>query len=205
MLCGAGIGFIPMGAAWGSAYAAAMRLSIGRWAVGAASLGVFGLSATACMGYPADGSVSTPLPPGQNSAPSRLPQLLSQLQQGGAGMELFDGAQNQVLAAQDQQGKTADTATPGSSATATATPTRTAAANQRDATSTPTPRLGTATPTSAVTGTPTGSASTTTPTTTATATTTPSTTPTGTATTPSGAPPSEGGGASNSGTPPTEH
>jgi hypothetical protein len=155
------------------------------------------LGGTACLGYPADGAVATPADPG-NTQPSRLPQLLSQLQaQNGAGLEVFDSGQNQVLAAQDASGKsytdpsaTTPTPTPTTVVGGT-TPTRTA--TQRPEASTPTPRPGTATPTpsSTATPTPTGTASAT-----PTATLTPTPTPT-----PSG-PPTEGSG--GGATPPHE-
>lgn len=69
------------------------------------------LSLTACMGYPAQplnqpGTAPTMAAP--EPGESRLPSLLSQLQTGGAGLELFDGSQNEVLAAQDAQGKPDD-------------------------------------------------------------------------------------------------
>ncbi len=69
------------------------------------------LSLTACMGYPAQplnqpGTAPTMAP--HEAGESRLPSLISQLQGGGAGLELFDGSQNEVLAAQDAQGKPGD-------------------------------------------------------------------------------------------------
>lgn len=162
------------------------------------------LLGSACMVPPADGSVVTPVAPG-NEAPSRLPQLLSQLQNSsGAGLELFDGgSQSQVLAAQDAQGKTVPGATETVAGARTPSPTTTA---PEGATSTPTPRPGTPTRTPSVTSTPTPPAATATPsatttagtpTATATATPTPTQTPTPTPTLPS-----EGGG--SGGTPPTE-
>jgi hypothetical protein len=161
---------------------------------------VFG---SACMVTPADGSVGTPVPPG-DQAPSRLPQLLSQLQNStGAGLELFDGGtQSQVLAAQDAQGKTAPDATGTVAGARTPSPTAQA---PESSTSTPTPRPGTPTRTPNATATPTrpagtatpGSAMTPTPSETSSATPTPSATSTLTPT-----PPSEGGG--SGGTPPTE-
>lgn len=65
-----------------------------------AALGVPALFSTACMGYPMEGAVATPPPPG-TTGESRLPSLLTQLQGAGAGMEVFDGSQNDVLGAQD--------------------------------------------------------------------------------------------------------
>lgn len=159
-------------------------------------LPVLAVSTTGCLGYPAEGAVSTPAAPGQ-SGPSRLPQLLQQLQGGGAGLELFDSPQNQVLAAQDAQGKAAST--PGASETVAGakTPGITTVAQQPPATNTPKPPTPTKTPTGgAATTTPTGTASMT-PTTTATPTPTPTPTPTGI--------PTEGsGGSGPAGTPPTE-
>ncbi|MEO8541587.1 MAG: hypothetical protein ABI577_17730, partial [bacterium] len=98
--------------------------------VGGGAIGVFALLSSACMQYP-DGTVATPASGGQTEG-SRLPQLLSQLQGAGAGIELLDGSQQQVLAAQDAQGKEApsETATvagektPGSTTTPAGTPTR---------------------------------------------------------------------------------
>lgn len=167
------------------------------------ALASFAVLSSACMQYP-DGTVATP-PAGQQTDSSRLPQLLSQLQGAGAGIELLDGSQQQVLAAQDVQGKEAppETATvagektPGSTATPAGTPTRAGTP-----TKTPTP---TRTPTQAPEGgnTPTPTATTTptpTPTQTATPTATPTASPTATA---SPTPPSEGTGG-GTGNPPTE-
>jgi cell division septation protein DedD len=170
--------------------------------LGLALLPLLAVGASACMGYPADGSVLTPGSPSQ-TASSRLPSLLSQLQgNGGAGLEVFDGSQNQVLAAQDAQGKgvpvvppspTATDAVAGATTTRTTTPGPEAAGVQPTRTATPTPvRSATATATAAVTST-----STPTPAATATPTATPAT-PTATPT-PEG-PPTEGGRA----TPPSE-
>jgi len=134
---------------------------------------------TACLGYAADGTVATPAAPGQTS-PSRLPQLLSQLQGGSAGLELFDATpQSQVLAAQDAQGKSGDATAPAGGTVAGAkTPGITPIAQQPPGTNTPTPRPGTPTPTPGP-GTPTAQP---TATPTATATSSPSPTPTPTPT-----------------------
>jgi hypothetical protein len=172
-------------------------------AVGLAVLPLLALGATACLGYPADGAVATPAAPG-NTQPSRLPQLLSQLQaQNGAGLEVFDPAQSQVLAAQDASGKSytdpsavTPTVTPTASATTTATATRTA--TQRPEASTPTPRPSTVTPTPSSTSTATA-----TPTSTATATATPTATQTPTPTPTASTPPTEGS-SGGGGTPPHE-
>jgi hypothetical protein len=168
-------------------------------AVGLALLPLAALGGTACLGYPADGAVATPAAPG-NTQPSRLPQLLSQLQaQNGAGLEVFDPAQSQVLAAQDAPGKSytdpaavTPTATPTIAATSTATATRTV--TQRPEASTPTPRPSTVTPTPSSTATAT-------PTSTATATPTATQTPTPTPT--ASTAPTEGS-SSGGGTPPHE-
>src|SRR5262245_39721733 len=61
------------------------------------------MTSSGCLGYPTDGNLATPVAPAPQGA-SRLPELLRQLQQGGAGMELFDQPQSDVLAAQDSQG-----------------------------------------------------------------------------------------------------
>jgi type II secretory pathway pseudopilin PulG len=156
-----------------------------------------------CMQYAPDGTVATP-PPSGESAGSRLPQLLSQLQGAGANVERLDGSQSQVLAAQDAQGKDAGSIpsatvagekTPGTTQTPAGTPTR-ATTPTRTPTPTRAPEGGTT-----VTPTPTGSATaapTDTPTPTPSPTATPSPTPTSSPT-----PPSESGGG-NHGTPPTE-
>lgn len=161
------------------------------------------LLGSACLGYPAEGAVATPVAPGQGAA-SRLPQLLQQLQGSGAGanLELFDQPSSQVLGAQDAQGKdTSSTpaATASATAPATAQPT---SINLVNPTNTPTPRTTpTRTPTAAPTPQPTATASpsaTATATTTATASATATATPTPTATstptpTPTrAAPPTEG-------------
>lgn len=149
------------------------------------------VATTACMGYPADGNVLTPGSPSQ-TASSRLPSLLQQLQgNGGAGLEVFDGSENQVLAAQDAQGKSVPVASPSPTATDTVAGTSTA----RPATPTPTPRSASAqtappaaTPTGAATSTATAASSatpTSAPTTTTTA------TPTATRVTPTATPVSE--------------
>lgn len=160
------------------------------------------LGGAACLGYPADGMVGTPPQP-TTAGQSRLPQLLSQLQgQSGAGLELFDGSQNQVLAAQDQQGKdSGEAASPTSTAIGTVTPSATVAGTRtagnsptprgEGLNSTPTPGPGTPTATPSASATPA-------PSQTATATATPTLTPTPS---PAG-PPSEGDVAAT--TPPTE-
>lgn len=153
-----------------------------------------GLLASGCLGLQPDGTAATPAAPTQGAS-SRLPQLLQQLQGGsGAGLELFDAPANQVLAAQDQQGKFTDTVTPSATATATtsltATPRATPTSIALNPGRTPTP-TATASPSSTFTPTPTS-----TPTGTVTPTATPTPTPTPTPTTPA-TPPSEG-------TPPTE-
>ncbi len=165
-----------------------------------AALVSFAVLGSACMTYP-EGTVATP-PAGEQSAGSRLPQLLSQLQGAGAGIELLDGSQQQVLAAQDAQGK----GSPSETATV-------AGEKTPGVTSTPT-RAGTPTRTSTPTRTPTQSAEggstpvpTATPTQAATATPTPTVTPTPTlvpTATPTSGPPSEGTGGGTGGTPPTE-
>ncbi|MBI2766035.1 MAG: hypothetical protein HYX53_09015 [Chloroflexi bacterium] len=162
------------------------------------------LAGVACI-EPAAGTVTTPAAPTQSAA-SRLPQLLSQLQGAGAGLELMDSPSSQVLGAQDQQGKFTDTGTPAATATTSATP-GTTPTSLAVVNPTNTPRPGaTATPvrTTAATATPTAAAGTPTPTPTAAATATTTTTATTTATatptltpTPRPSPPSEG-------TPPTE-
>lgn len=173
------------------------------------------LSLTACMGYPAQplnqpGTAPTMAP--HEAGESRLPSLLSQLQGGGAGLELFDGSQNEVLAAQDAQGKPGDedttaSPTPNTNASAPATPTPAGSvSNPSPAPSNPaqpTPSLGLTPPTA----TPTVAEPTVTPTPeptsegTATPTFTPTATPVPPTATPTpAAPQSEG----DAGTPPTE-
>lgn len=88
-----------------------------------AALGVFpafAVASSGCLGYPAEGLVATPTTPSESAA-SRLPQLLSQLQGGSAGLELFDGATSEVLGAQD--GSVTPSVTAGSTGTRTPTPT----------------------------------------------------------------------------------
>ncbi|MCK9520300.1 MAG: hypothetical protein M0R74_14940 [Dehalococcoidia bacterium] len=134
----------------------------------------FLLFATAgCVGYPAQGLIATPTAPGQN-APSRLPQLLSQLQGGSAGLELFDQATSEVAAAQDE-------------ATATQTPTPPGGKLPGDD-STPPPGGGTPTPTATN---PPGNGGTPTPPGTETPTETPTATPTETETPAPTEPPAE--------------
>ncbi len=168
-----------------------------------ALLGAAGVLFAGCLGYPAEGGMATPPPPGQEGE-SRLPQLLSQLQGGGASMELFEGTPtSQVLAAQDAQGKTGAGTTPAASQTVAGakTPGPTlvpATPTQRNPRGTPTrtPEGGTdATPTPTQTATPTATA-TATATPTATATATPTATPT--------IPSEEGGATETPQPPPTE-
>lgn len=148
-----------------------------------AFLPALGIASTGCLGYPTDGAVATPPPPGQQGQ-SRLPQLLSQLQTGSAGIELFDATpSSQVLAAQDAQGKTASSGTPGATETVAGakTPSPTSSIP-----STPTPRA-TATPRTTPEGS--GGTPTRTPTGTLTPTSTPTASPTLTGTpTPAGTP-----------------
>lgn len=80
------------------------------------------VAASGCLGYPADGLIATPTAPSEGAA-SRLPQLLSQLQGGSAGLELFDGTTNEVLGEQDGSVTPSVTAGTGSTATHTPTPT----------------------------------------------------------------------------------
>lgn len=162
---------------------------------------VFAILSSACMTYP-DGTVGTPAPPGQSDG-SRLPQLLSQLQGAGAGIELLDGSQNQVLAAQDAQGKEVPTVTATVAGEKTPGPTTPAGTPTRAGTPTKTPtptRTPTPAPEGGTTPTPSPTAS---PTVAATLTSTP--TPTASVTsTASPTPPSEGGTPAPTGTPPTE-
>lgn len=165
------------------------------------ALGLLLVLSSACLGYPADGTVATPAAPA-DSQPSRLPELLSQLQgQGGTGLEVFNGTQNQVLAAQDASGKSyTDPGTPTATPTsAPATPTKTATPTQKPEASTPTPRPTTSgatqTPTPSATASPASTA-------TATPTQTPTPTPSPTATAEL-TPPTEGSTGGGS-TPPHE-
>ena len=173
------------------------------------------LSLTACMGYPAQpltqpGTAPTMGP--HEAGESRLPSLLSQLQGGGAGLELFDGSQNEVLAAQDAQGKPGDedagtSPSPAPNVSAPTTPTPAGSVNNPSPSPSnptqPAPSLGQTPPTpipAAVPPTATPAAE---PTAepTATPTMTPTPTPTVVPPTPTpAAPPAEGDG----GTPPTE-
>jgi hypothetical protein len=165
-------------------------------------LAALALFASACLGYPVDGAVTTPGAPGGGSADSRLPELLSQFQGGDAGLSLFDGSTNEVLAETDAtpSGKdTQPTVAPTGAAPGATTPA---------ATSTPTPgSIGlqpgtvTPTPTPTTTGEPTATS-----TPAATETPTPTATPTPTPTAPpaENTPPSEAGGGSGGATPPTE-
>lgn len=165
-----------------------------------ALLSAAGILFAGCLGYPAEGAVATPPAPGQQGE-SRLPSLLSQMQGGGASMELFEGTPtSQVLAAQDAQGKTDAGSTP--LATQTVAGAKTPGPTVVPAT--PTPRNTRGTPTRTPEG---GQGSTPTPTPTAspTATVTPTGTPTSPPTaTPTATPtiPSEGGGASPTPQPP---
>lgn len=154
-----------------------------------------GLFATGCLGYAPEGTVATPPPPSSDSSTSRLPGLLAQLQAGGTAVEVFDGSENEVLAAQDEQAKAAgeDTGSP--------TPTETVAgANTPGPQATATPTAGslplaqpTATPTppASVTATPSATPGTATPTPAPSVTATPANTPVPTIPT-EGAPPTEG-------------
>lgn len=198
------IGALPMPPAAARRYPRTMPRTLPRLAAAAALLPLAGLLAAGCLAYAPDGSVATPAPQGQSGG-SRLPQLLSQLQGAGAGMEVFsETPQNEVLAAQDQEpGKGGYSPTPGASPTATVAGDRT--------TPTPTPRPGTPTPTprpASPTPTPAGSEGVTpTPTPTATPTRTPTPTPTPTSTptpTPTPRPPTEGGSNGTPTPPPTE-
>lgn len=171
--------------------------------LGAVLLAGFGLVSTGCLGYAPEDGVATPPPPSSDGSTSRLPALLSQLQGGGAAVEIFDGSQNQVLAAQDEQGKAGDA---GTATDPVPTPTVAGAATP-GAQATATPAAGsigftqptvTATPSASATPSP---SATPTPAATSTPTTGPTATPTNTPvpTIPSEAdPPSEGG------LPPTE-
>lgn len=161
------------------------------------------VASAGCLGLAATGAVATPGAP-TAGAGSRLPSLLQQLQKNSAGLELFDGSANEVLAAVDEQGKFVPdptrtaTATAAPSATPTRTPTSLGLANPTTpaATQTPTP-AGTPTPTVTATATPTATpGATNTPTPTVTASPTPTATPTATPTS-QPTPPHEG-------TPPTE-
>ncbi len=100
-----------------------------RTAAAVGALSVLGALSSACMGYPVGGAMATPPPPDQ-SAPSRLPQLLSQLQQGNSGLELFDAQTptSDVLGVQDQ-GKVSGTPVTGSAAGVNPTPTSAAPNN----------------------------------------------------------------------------
>lgn len=112
------------------------------------------LATAGCVGYPAQGLVGTPTTPAETSGTSRLPQLLSQLQGGSAGLELFD-RQNDVLAAQDEASRTptagkttGDTPTPATSTpTPGSTTTPPTSLPLNPGTPTPTPATETATPT----------------------------------------------------------
>ena len=178
-----------------------------------AVIGVPVLLSTACMGYPMEGAVATPPPPG-TTGESRLPALLTQLQGAGAGMEVFDGTQNDVLGAQDGDDGGA-TGTPAASAP-TPTPTPPGDKGHTDTVPTPVqtvagantpaprPTQGTnegnptATPTRTPTGTPTQQPSEASPTPSP----TPTNTPAPTATPTPVLPPSETGG--GGGLPPSE-
>lgn len=184
------IGVLPMSPVVHPPYARTMN----RQRLHRAALPLFAVAAllgSACLGYPAEGTVGTPQAPGQDGA-SRLPSLLSQLQGAGAGLELFDATPaSQVLAAQDQQGKDLPAAIPTPSATTTPTPT-----------SIPFVPSPTGTPTAPPGGSPTATPTTPpSPTATPSATATPTATPTQTPT-PTPTLPTEGGGATP--TPPTE-
>jgi len=165
--------------------------------VATTGLSLVAIASAGCLGYAPEGTVATPPPPSSDGSTSRLPQLLSQLQGGGAGVEIFDGSQNEVLAAQDTQGKAADdTGTPAATATV-------AGASTPGPTSTPTPgSLPLEQPTSSPSATATAA-----PSTTPTATPTPSATPPPTAVptpTPTPVPTTPPEGGSGGGLPPTE-
>lgn len=140
------------------------------------------LLATGCMQYAPDGTVATPGASSQSS--SRLPDLLSQLQGGGAGIEVLDGQQSEVLAAQDSPTPTpvpGKQAPSGTSTVAGAKTPNPGGTPQPTSTLTRTPTLAptTAPGNEGYTATP---AQTATPTPTATATPTPTLTPTPTPT-----------------------
>ncbi len=141
----------------------------------AAALGALAFVSTGCMQYAPDGSVATPPPPGQTDS-SRLPPLLSPLQGAGAGVEVFDGTQSDVLAAQDAASpttvpgkdaglpatstvageRTPNPVSPTATPTRTPTPARTPAPGNEGQTPTPTPSATpTPTPTTTSTATPT--------------------------------------------------
>jgi hypothetical protein len=186
---------LPMPRASVAAYARTMPTHRRRLLASLAALPLCAVLTAGCLAYAPAGTVGTPPPPGE-SGESRLPQLLSQLQSGGAGVEVFsETPEGEVLAAQAQDpGKVAPTPTPTPTATvagdrttptATATP---AAGNPPPATGTPTPTPRTPTPA------PNEAGSTPTPTSTA----APAPTPTPTATptptpSPTPRPPTEGG------------
>ena len=140
------------------------------------------LLATGCMQYAPDGTVATPGASSQSS--SRLPDLLSQLQGGGAAIEVLDGQQSEVLAAQDSPTPTpvpGKQAPSGTSTVAGAKTPNPGGTPQPTSTLTRTPTLAptTAPGNEGYTATP---AQTATPTPTATATPTPTLTPTPTPT-----------------------
>jgi len=169
----------------------------------AGALSLLGALGSACMGYPVAGTMATPPPPDQ-SAPSRLPQLLSQLQQGNSGLELFDAQTptSQVLGVQDT-GKPDGTPTGGSATGAGANPTSTPPP------ATPTPRPGgttvpTATPAVSQSPAPTQAASPT-PSPTATPTASPTPTPANTPTPTPTLPPPPPEATPTPSRPPTEH
>lgn len=167
-----------------------------RWLAPVLGLAPLALVSAGCLGYPVEGAVGTPVPPGQDNQ-TRLPQLLQQLQGAGAGLELFDATpSSQVLAAQDEQGK--GNASPAGTVAGTRTPT--SIAQVPGATTTTTPAGGGSTPTATSIPTDTPgepSDATPTPTPTSTATTTPTASPTPTE---AASPPTEGGSL----VPPTE-
>ena len=143
-----------------------------RLVAGGALLPALVLLTTACVGYPTEGLVGTPTAPGED-AQSRLPALLSQLQGGSAGLELFDGTPtSEVAAAQETASRTATpannkidsgTITPTPTASGTVAGTRTPGNNnglplEPTATATPTPATATPQPTETATLTPTETA-----------------------------------------------
>jgi len=141
------------------------RLRFRRFAFAAACLPVLLIATTGCLAN-ATGLIGTPGAPTETGS-SRLPSLLQQLQaSGGAGLEVFSTPENQVLAAQDSQGKgTGPTnfGTPITTLTPTVTSTVAGASTAgpgnptptpRNEIATSTPRPGTATPTPSATRTP---------------------------------------------------
>jgi len=124
----------------------------------AALLGVpmVALAVSACTGFPAEGFIATPTAPAPQGQ-SRLPQLLSQLQSGGAGLELFGDRTNEVAAARDEATPTQTPFAKGSGPVNTPTPsatTPTGTPSLAGPTSTPTPPPGDGSPTPTTTASP---------------------------------------------------